>query len=387
MSAPGDPDGAVPILLPVPGPYAPSPHVPSGTLVGELGSRFDGVRRIGVLRGGGIGDLMFVLPAVESLAAGYPGAEVVLLGMPSHAALLADRPAPFSAVEVLPVHPGVREGGTPDPVATEAFVARVRGLELDLAVQAHGGGGNSNPFLLRLGARHTVGTVAPGATPLERGLPYRYFQHETQRWLEVAALAGAPAVQLEARLRGRANRRPRPGAVPRLVVHPGATDPRRRWPADRFAAVTAAVAADGVEVVVVGDASDVEAATAIVDHARSPLVTSVADAIGLPALVDLLEDSDVVLANDSGPRHVAMAVGTATVGVFWAPNMINATPLARRRHRVHPGWTMSCPRCGAPLASGDELRCDHQESWVAEVDVEAVLADVRELLSTPRDPA
>ena len=360
---------------------------PSGTLVGELGSRFDEVRRIAVLRGGGIGDLMFVLPAVESLLAAYPGAEVTLLGMPSHAALLADRPAPFAAVEVLPVHPGVREGTPTDPAATDAFVARVRSLELDLAVQAHGGGGNSNPFLLRLGARHTVGTAAPGAPRLERNLPYRYFQHETQRWLEVAALAGAPAVQLEAGLRGRQNRRPRPGAAPRLVVHPGATDPRRRWPAESFAAVADAVARGGVEVVVVGDASDREAAATIVAHAQSPLVTSVADEIGLPALVDLLEDSDVVLANDSGPRHVAMAVGTATVGVFWAPNMINAAPVARRRHRVHPGWTMSCPRCGAPLASGDELRCDHQESWVADVAVDAVLTDVLELLATPRTPA
>jgi ADP-heptose:LPS heptosyltransferase len=307
--------------------------------------------------------------------------------MPSHAAMLAGRPAPFSAVEVLPVHPGVREGSPVDPAATDAFVRRLQGRRLDLAVQAHGGGGNSNPFLLRLGARHSVGAAAPGAPRLERNLPYRYFQHETQRWLEVAALAGAPAVQLEARLRGRENTRPRAGVTPRLVVHPGATDPRRRWPAARFAAVADAVAARGVEVVVVGDASDREAAAEIVASVGSPLVRSVADTISLPALVDLLEDSDVVLANDSGPRHVAMAVGTATVGVFWAPNMINAAPVARRRHRVHPGWTMSCPRCGAPLAQGDELRCDHQESWVADVGVEPVLNDVLELLGTPRTVA
>ncbi len=355
-------------------------------LVGDLGPRFDDVSRIAVLRGRGIGDLMFVLPAVESLLAAYPGAEVTLLGMPSHAALLGDRPAPFTSVEVLPVHPGVREGEGSDPVATEAFCARAREQRYDLAVQAHGGGGNSNPFLLRLGARHTIGTAAPGAPLLDRVVPYRYHQHETQRWLEVAALAGAPAVQVEARLRGRANRRPRPGARPRLVVHPGATDPRRRWPASRFAAVAQAVAERGVEVVVVGDASDLPAAEVVLRTCASPLVTSVVDRIPLAALVDLLEDSDVVLANDSGPRHVAMAVGTATVGVFWGPNMVNAAPVGRRRHRIHPGWTVSCPRCGAPLASGDELRCTHEESWTAEVRVGPVLADVLDLLETPPAP-
>ena len=361
--------------------------MPPGVLVGDLGPRFEDVRRIAVLRGRGIGDLMFVLPAVESLLAAYPGAEVTLLGMPSHAALLAADPAPFAAVEVLPAHPGVRDDGVPDADATEAFCARLRERRFDLAVQAHGGGGNSNPFLLRLGARHTVGTAAPGAAPLERVVPYRYYQHETQRWLEVAALAGAPAVQLEARLRGRANRRPRPGVRPRLVVHPGATDPRRQWPASRFAAVARAVAARGTEVVVVGDRSDLAAAEQILGEASSPLVTSVAGTATLPALVDLLEDSDVVLANDSGPRHLAMAVGTATVGVFWGPNMVNATALGRRRHRMHPAWTVSCPRCGAPLASGDELRCAHEdESWVRSVRTDAVLDDVLDLLATPPTP-
>ena len=41
--------------------------MPQPVLVGDLGPRFDDVRRIAVLRGRGIGDLMFVLPAVESL--------------------------------------------------------------------------------------------------------------------------------------------------------------------------------------------------------------------------------------------------------------------------------------------------------------------------------
>jgi ADP-heptose:LPS heptosyltransferase len=140
-------------------------------------------------------------------------------------------------------------------------------------------------------------------------------------------------------------------------------------------------------VVVVGAGGDVAAGERIVGAAESPLVTSVAGAITLPGLVDLLEDSDVVLANDSGPRHLAMAVGTATVGVFWGPNMVNATALGRRRHRVHPAWTVACPRCGAPLASGDELRCAHEdESWVRPVRTDAVLDDVLDLLATPPVP-
>lgn len=335
---------------------------------------------------------MFVLPAVEALAAAYPGARITLLGMPAHAALLADRPAPFAAVEVLPGHPGVRDGVPVDPVATEAFCARMRQRRFDLAVQAHGGGTNANPFLLRLGARHTVGTGTPDATPLERTLPYRYYQHETHRWLEVVGLVGAPPVVLEARLRGaRPVERRGPGPPPRLVIHPGATDPRRRWPADRFATAARAAVAEGVEVVVVGDESDLVAAAEIVAaaHGAGPgRVDSLVNALSLPALIDLLAGADVVLANDSGPRHLAMAVDTATVGIFWAPNLINAGPLARRRHRVHLGWTLRCPVCGVDCShvGWSAPRCEHDVSFVADVPAEPVLADVTELLATSAQP-
>ena len=46
----------------------------------------------------------------------------------------------------------------------------MRARRFDLAVQVHGGGRYSNPFLLRLGARHTVGTRTPDAAELERTL-------------------------------------------------------------------------------------------------------------------------------------------------------------------------------------------------------------------------
>ncbi len=354
--------------------------------VGDLGPRLPDVHSIAVLRGGGIGDLMFVLPAVEALAAAYPDAGITLLGMPSHAALLAERPDPFGAVEVLPGHPGVRDGAPADADATEAFCVRMRKRHFDLAVQAHGGGANANPFLLRLGARHTVGAGTPDATPLERTLPYRYYQHETHRWLEVAGLVGAPPVELEAQLRAY-RPRPRPSdRRPRLVIHPGATDPRRRWPARHFAAVARAVVADGAEVIVVGDQTDLDAGEEIVAGAPAAgagTATSQVGALTLPALTHLLADADVVLANDSGPRHLAMAVGSATVGIFWAPNLINAGPLGRGRHRVHLGWTLHCPVCGVDCShvGWTAPRCAHDVSFVADVPLEPVLADVTDLLA------
>jgi ADP-heptose:LPS heptosyltransferase len=350
------------------------------------------VRRIAVLRGGGLGDLAFVLPAVEALRAAYPQAEVVLLGSAMGKALFADRPSPFERIEVLPVHPGVHGQGPGDPAVTEEFCARRREERFDLAVQLHGGGRNSNPFLLRLGARHTAGTATPDAPRLERTLPYVYYQHEVLRALEVAALAGAPTVHLEPVLRlspgERASRSGRTGK-PLVAVHPGASDPRRRWPAECFAEVAARLAESGVEVVVIGDEFDAEAAEVIVDRAhRRPAVPpgsvrSLAGQVPLAELVGFLAGVDLVLANDSGPRHLAQAVGTPTVGIFWFGNVVNAAPLSRGRHRIQISWTTHCPECGmdATMVGWTAERCEHDPSFVADVRIEAVYEDVVQLLS------
>lgn len=354
---------------------------PRRPVVGRLHPRFADVRQIAVLRGGGLGDLLFALPAVEALAAAYPAAEITLLGMPLHAALLEGRPSPFAALELLPAQPGVRDGVT-DPTATAAFLARMRERRFDLAVQLHGGGGNSNPFLLQLGARHTVGCRSEDAAPLERTVPYVYYTHEVLRALEVVGLAGATPVDLEPRLALTAEEQCRPSSLCRTVVlHPGATDPRRRWPAASFAALAGELAADGAEVVVVGDASEAALAAEIVAGAPASTARSTAGQGTLADLVALLLDADLVVANDSGPRHLAGALGVSTVGIYWFGNAVNAGALSRARHRLQLGWTTHCPVCDADATSLTAARCPHDDSFVAAVPVAAVLADARSLLA------
>ena len=251
----------------------------TGHGIGPVLEPFSGVSRIAVLRGGGLGDLMFALPAVAALKAAYPGASVTLLGTPVHAELLSQTAGPVDETVILPFAEGVRPGPEDDD-ELERFFAAMRARNFDLAVQLHGGGRYSNPFLLRLGARHTVGTRTPDAAPLERTVPYVYYQHEPLRALEVAGFAGAPPRELEAQAPGAAGVRPaaRPGpafgqrsgpgaAAASLVIHPGATDPRRRWPAERFAAVARKAADDGFRVLVVGDSSEKELAETVVELA------------------------------------------------------------------------------------------------------------------------
>lgn len=357
------------------------------------GERFDGVTEIAVLRGGGLGDLMFAVPALEALAAAYPDARITLLGTPAAATVLRGRTDAVHGFEELPIAPGVRDSGDGAPDA-EDFFTRLHG-RFDLAVQLHGGGRNSNPFLLRLGARHTVGTATEDAEVLERWVRYVYYQHEVLRALEVVSLAGAAPVTLDPRVRvaddERAAVRERLGVTgdgARLVaIHPGATDPRRRWSPDRFAAVARERLEAGDDVVLVGDASDVPAATAIVDALPAHLTDRVHDLTGtvpLGGLPAVLAAADVMVGDDSGPRHLAVAVGTPTVGVFWFGNVVNAGPFDRGRHRVHLSYVTRCPVCGVDVTQvgWTAERCAHDPSYVDEVDPQLVLDDVADLLRT-----
>jgi ADP-heptose:LPS heptosyltransferase len=370
-----------------------------GVRVGPIGEPLPDVRRIAVLRGGGLGDLLFAVPAIESLRAAYPDAEIVLLGTPLHAALFADRPGPIDEVVTLPAARGVHEpAGRPldDPGELATFVERVTQQPVDLAVQVHGGGRWSNPFLLELGPKWTVGARTPDAVELDRWLPYRYYQHEVLRALEVAGLAGAPPVTLEPRVTvtgadlDAAASELRDLPRPLVALHPGATDPRRRWPAGRFAEVAARAVDSGAGVVVVGAPDEADMVERISDEARARLGESRGKFVrpmthlSVSALCGVLARCSVLVGNDSGPRHLARAVGVATVGVFWMGNVINAGPLGRSTDRVLIAWTAACPVCGVDCTREDLPRCEHDVSFVDSVSIDDVTTEMLDLLDAQR---
>ncbi|WP_462185883.1 MULTISPECIES: glycosyltransferase family 9 protein [unclassified Frankia] len=346
----------------------------------------EGVRRIAVLRASGLGDFVLALPALEALRAAYPDAHLVYLGLPWHVELLAGRPGPWDEVAAIPPWPGVststqgpsptgtaptsattddlrtdgtraddevrtdrvRDGGVRDGEvrdgAVRAFVRRHRVARYDLALQLHGGGAHSTPLVHALGARFTAGGRDVGAPPLHRSVPFRHLQHETLRNLEIVGLVGASPVTLNPGLTVTADDRRAAaeamagaevtaGAAPLVVLHPGASDPRRRWPVDRFAGVANALAADGARIMIVGVAAERALAERLAAGVSGPVV-NLAGRLCLPGLVGILATADLMIGNDSGPRHLAGALGIPTVGVFWCGNVINAGPLERARHRI-----------------------------------------------------
>jgi ADP-heptose:LPS heptosyltransferase len=352
------------------------------------------VRRLGVLRANAIGDYLVSVPALAALRAAYPDAEIVLLGQPWHRDFLTGRPGPVDRVVPVPVSTGVREPGpgeAENPEEQRRFFAEMQVERFDLAVQLHGGGRYSNPFIRRLGARVTAGLRTPDAEELDRWTPYVYYQPEVFRFLEAVSQVGAPPVLLEPEIaltpadRAEADAALDGVSDPVAVLHPGARDPRRRWPASRFAEVGDALAAAGACVVVTGSGEERSVVREVVATMRTPVRPLVAR-LTLGGLAGVLERAAVVVANDTGPRHLAAAVGTATASIYWCGNLINAGPISRTRHRPHVAWTVRCPLCAADMTdetwTGDGPGgCQHNVSFVDTVQMKAVLADALDLLA------
>jgi ADP-heptose:LPS heptosyltransferase len=347
----------------------------------------EGVHKLAVLRANAIGDYLVSLPAIEALRAAYPAAELVLLGADWHAGFLAGRPGPVDRCLPVPPTVGVRDDRPPAPAAeVESFFARMRAERFDLAVQLQGGGRHSNPFVCRLGARVTAGSRTSDAQPLDRSVPYTGNQHEIHRFLEVVSLVGAAPVTLEPRLQVTAADRAEAAAAlaeddrPLVVLHPGANDPRRRWPVERLATVGSELARKGPRLAVVGTTAEQPLADRLLATLDGDAV-DLTGRLGLGGLAGLLEQATLLVGNDSGPRHLAAAVGTATVAVHWYVSLGSYGPLYRTRHRAPTSWRLHCPVCGTN-GLPEDCRPSHQASFVADVTTDEVLAEALDLLAT-----
>lgn len=350
---------------------------PDGSLVPD-------VDKIAVLRANALGDLLFALPALGALRAAYPAAEIVLLARSWHAEFAVGRIPAVDRTVVVPRCEGIwaEPGGVDDQEELDRFFEAMQEERFDLAFQLHGGGRYSNSFVRRLGARVTVGLATPDAEPLDRSVPYVYYQSEVFRLLEVVARAGASPVGNEPRLLLREADLAEAGEVVDgdallAALHPGATDSRRRWPPERFAAVGDALALAGAQVVVTGTDQEADLVDDVVRRMEAK-ATGLAGALSTGGLAGLLACCAVVVSNDSGPLHLGGAVGAATVGIFWCGNLINAGPVTRSRHRPAVSWRLDCPTCGTNCITGS---CTHTASFVADVPLEEVRQSALDLLA------
>lgn len=319
-------------------------------------------RRIAVLRALFLGDLLLATPALRALRQRFPSAEITLIGLPWTAALLPHIAPCVDRLVVLAGYPGLPEVPV-DPAHTQTWLAEQRAYGYDLALQMHGDGTITNGLVAALGARRTLGLARPGDTRLTHHLPYRDAQHEARRWLELVAELGASSDDSELLFRLRpADRqlaqawlaRLPEGRGPLIAIHPGAKDPARRWPPERFAAVANALIEHvDARVVLTGSAHERDLTAAIQCRLQRPAL-DLAGQTELGVFGAVLARVDLLLTNDTGASHLAAALHVPSVVLFGPTRPLHFAPLDRRRHRVVDAWALAGGR-GDPAQALQQL--------------------------------
>jgi len=296
-------------------------------------------RRILAVRLDNLGDVLMTTPALRALRVSAPDRHVTLLA--SGAGAAAARYVPEIDDVLLAGGPWM-PGSEPAPAAMLDTVERLRAGRFDAAVifTVYSQSALPAAFLcwlagipLRLAhcrenPYHLLSDWLPDPEPHE------VLRHEVRRQLDLVAAVGATTIddRLSFRVPPQdavsAGRLLRAAGIeperPFIVVPPGASAPSRRYPEELFAAAIEHLFdvrpdAGDPQLVLTGDASEASIVERIRALVRRPL-RSLAGQLGLGELAAVVDAASLLIANNTGPVHLAAALGTPVVDIYALTN-------------------------------------------------------------------
>lgn len=303
-------------------------------------------RRILAVRLDALGDVVMTTPALRALAASHPDVRLTLLT----SAAGADVAWLVEAVDDVIVHDASWVKAAPaggdrlasgGGAAERALMTRLHAGRFDAAVIFTVHSQSALPAALMchlaeipLRLAHVRENPYALLTDWVRDPePNEPIRHEVRRQLDLVATVGATVDDDHVSIRVPADaartvrdRLARAGLMPGepwVVIAPGATASSRRYPSDRFAEAARILAIEhGWRVVVAGTANE----RAIVEDvaAGAPGSIPLAGALDLPELAALIAAAPLLIANNSGPAHLAAAVGTPVVTLYALTNLQHA---------------------------------------------------------------
>ena len=324
-------------------------------------------RRILLIKPSAIGDVVHALPILNLLRRKWPDAHIAWLLTPACSNLLDGHPM---LNEVILFERGRLGRGWREPAAAAglfAFTRRLRAEQFDLVVDLQG--------LLRSGwfTRATRAPVRIGFKNAREFAPLFYThkvdvgdteQHAIDRYLKVAAALGCGDSPVEFPFHVTdADRRHVAALVPPdrpyAVLIPGTNWRTKRWPVERVASLGKILRERfGLSIIAAGSPDE----SALAEQVAADV--NVAGRTTLRQLVALLDRAALVVANDSGPMHIAAALGRPLVTPFGPTNPVRTGPYRRDDTVI---------RLDIPCSPCYSRTCAHQ-SCLKWLEVDAVLA-------------
>ncbi len=316
--------------------------------------------RVLVCRTDSDGDVLLAGPAVAAVAAA--GHEVHVLTSSQGAAAARLLPGVASVLVTHAPWSGYRAAGV-EPGHLSALVHEVRDLAVDAAVVLCSFHQSPLPLALLLKTAGVPFVAAPSTdypgSLLDLRLPGVADddpRHEVERGVDTVVAAGVAVRPARPRLAVVAE--PAPTSLPRgpfVVVHPGASVPARAPRPDDAAAHVRALVDVGRTVVVTGAPGERELTAAV----AADLALDLGGRTTLGGLAAVLAAADAVVVGNTGPAHLAAAVGTPVVSLFspvvpqrwWAPWGVPVVLLGDQSAGCAGTRARECPVAGHPCLS------------------------------------
>jgi lipopolysaccharide heptosyltransferase II len=356
-----------------------------------MSAGWDAAGRVLAVRLDAMGDVLMTGPAVRALAEG--GRRVTLLTSRSGAA--AAELLPGVADVIVYDAPWMKASAARSAAPDRAMIDRLRAGRFDAAVVFTVYSQNPLPAaMLCLLADVPLRLAHCRENPyhlltdwVRETEPEAGVRHEVRRQLDLLAAVGVRTadermrVTLPAEAVAHVRQTVRwldlDDGRPWAVVHPGATAPSRRYPPGLFAEACRRLArAHGVRLVFTGDAGE----RPLVDEVREAIdapTESLAGELDLAELAALVAAAPLLVSNNTGPAHLASAVGTPVVDLYALTNPQHTPWLVPSRVLNHDVPCRWCYRSVCPEGHHDCLR---------RVEPAAVVAAALELLGEPAPP-
>lgn len=332
--------------------------------------------RILIIKPSAIGDVVHTLPILNLLRKRWPAAHIAWLLTPGCAGLLDGHPM-LNEVIHFDRHRYARSWRDPASLlGLFGFLRELREKKFDLVIDLQG--------LLRSGwfAWQTHSPKRIGFRNAREFAPVFYThsirvgdsdQHAIDRYLKVAAELGCDTSEVAFPFHVTDDdRRHVDSLVSELgrfaVLLPGTNWPTKRWPVERFAQLIEPLRQRfNLHTVVAGGADDIDLANRIGGQNLAGKTT-------LRQTVALLERAELVIANDSGPMHIAAALGRPLVALYGPTNPVRTGPYHRDDAVL---------RLDIPCSPCYSRRCSHQ-SCLQWLEVEPVSTLAQQQLLSPR---
>lgn len=328
---------------------------------------------------GRMGDLVQVLPVFRQIRATFPECETTLLCWPDHARIIRGSPlvsrlASWPGAHVMVLRDPSRQMEIPRILESLPTLSGPFDLVLNLTQELA-----SSVLAAHIPARRKAGRISsdptsPGMSGRWACYLYALSRARTGNTFHLADVhtgmagvrpqVGAPWLDVPIHKREKAQATLQAAGIadrtPLVMLQPGSRDPRKMWPASRFAAVARGLLEEGTQVAILGSPLEVELAQTVSDMAG----VSLPSLAGIPGtgptdLPALLSCANLLVTNDTGPMHVAAAVGTPTLSLFFGQAWYAESAPYASGHVVvqavspcnpcYPGTTCSCPTCMEPL--------------------------------------